>query len=478
MLGLFSTLNLASRSLQTQMAGVEVAGQNLANVNTTGYSRQRVVIETSAAVPTGVGPQGTGAHMAAIQQIVDSLLNDQIQSQASLTGFWDAQQRALQYAQTNLNEFLTGTTTDSTTSSSTSSSGLSEQLNGFFNAFQSVATSPTSMSARQALVSQAQALASSFNQISARLDTLRGDLNLSLQKDADSVNQFLDDIAQLNGQIANLENTTGGTANDLRDQREQKLEGLSKLLNFSMTTTADGSVDVIIDGQTLVSGNQVADRVETYDAGAGTGQLLLRTVSTQTPLALASGSIQGTIDARDGALSNLNTQLEALADEIIAEVNALHRTGYSLTGQTAGDFFSGTGAATIKVSDGIVNDPSSIQAASSLNAAGAAPGDNTVALALANLGSAPLAYLNGLTYSQYYSNSVAELGDALQLSNAQVSNQQTVTTMLTNRRNSVSGVSLDEEMTSLIQFQRAYEASAHLVTTVDQMLQIILNMKS
>src|ERR1044071_8373425 len=106
MLGLFGTLNLASRSLQTQMAGVEVAGQNLANVNTPGYSRQRVMIESNVSIPVSVGMEGTGASAVSIQQVVDTLLNGQIQNQASQTGYWNSQQSALDTLQTSLGEFL------------------------------------------------------------------------------------------------------------------------------------------------------------------------------------------------------------------------------------------------------------------------------------------------------------------------------------------------------------------------------------
>src|SRR4051812_24199765 len=106
MLGLFGTLNLASRALQTQMAGVEVAGQKLANVNTPGYSRQRVMIQSDTSIPVGIGMEGTGASVQSIQQVVDTLLNGQIQTQASQTGYWNTQQSALESLQTSLNEFL------------------------------------------------------------------------------------------------------------------------------------------------------------------------------------------------------------------------------------------------------------------------------------------------------------------------------------------------------------------------------------
>src|SRR5882724_6224164 len=167
MLGLFGTLNLASRSLQTQMAGVEVAGQNLANVNTPGYSRQRVVIQADSSIPTGFGTEGTGASVQAIQQVVDTLLNGQIQNQGNQTGYWNAQQSALQGVQTSLNEFLS--------SGGTSGSGLSANIGNFFNAMQAVASSPTSAEARQAVIGAAQTLATTFQQINARLTSLNQD---------------------------------------------------------------------------------------------------------------------------------------------------------------------------------------------------------------------------------------------------------------------------------------------------------------
>ena len=124
MLGLFGTLNLAARSMQAQMTGVEVAGQNLANVNTTGYSRQRVDIQTSTDVTTGIGPEGTGANATSIQQIVNTLLNSQVQSQQSTSGYWNGQQSALQSAQNALDEFLNGSASTSSTTSATSDSRL------------------------------------------------------------------------------------------------------------------------------------------------------------------------------------------------------------------------------------------------------------------------------------------------------------------------------------------------------------------
>jgi flagellar hook-associated protein 1 FlgK len=473
MLGLFGTLNLAARSLQTQMTGVEVAGQNLANVNTAGYSRQRVDIKTSPDVTTAIGPEGTGANAVAIQQIVNTLLNRQIQGQQSVGGYWNAQQGALQSAETNLNEFLNGTGSSSSTTASadsTTSSGLSSQLSGLFSAFQSLATSPTSMTARQAVINQAQNLAATFNQVDSQLTTLGDALNTSVNSDVGSANKLLSDIASLNSEISYAE-FSGGTANNLLDAREQDLENLSHLVNIQTSTGTGNSVNVSVGGQTLVAGNQVLDSLQTFDAGSG--RLLVQTATGGVPLTLTGGSIQGTIDARDGALATLQGNVNSLAASLVTQVNAIHRSGYSLTGSSNANFFNGTGSGTITVNQSLADNAALIQTSGSATATG----NNTVALALAQLASATQAGLNNQTFGDAYTQTVAGLGNALQTANDQMANQTVVTNMLQTQRSSVSGVNIDEEMTNLMGFQRAYQASAQLVTTVDQMLQTVIGMK-
>src|SRR5438270_8317959 len=178
--GLFDTLNLATRAMQAQQAGVTVTGQNLANANNPAYSRQRVNFQTGDPVPMVGGIQGTGVQVAGIQQIRDSLLDGQITGETSVGGYWTATQTALQNTETQLGQFLdsSSATTDGTSSTSTTGGkGLSTQLNNLFAAFQAVATDPTSLSQRQVLVSQAGSLAGSFNQISARLSGVNQNLN-------------------------------------------------------------------------------------------------------------------------------------------------------------------------------------------------------------------------------------------------------------------------------------------------------------
>ena len=473
MLGLFNTLNLGARALQAEQIGVEVTGQNLANANNPAYSRQTVVLQTSTPTPTSMGMEGTGVEAASIRQVTDQLLNSQIQSEASVGGYWNSQQSALQNAQTQLDEFFNLDSASSTSSdgSTTTSQSLSDQLNSLFNAFQSVATSPTDLTARQSLVNAAQSLASSFNQASQNLSALNNQLNTSVSTGVASANQLLSDIASLNGQIAKA-TASGATANDLMDSREQDLENLSQLVNIQTTTNSDNTISVSIGGQQLVSGSNLSDTLATYDPG--NGQLLVQTATSATPLALTGGSIQGTIDARDGTLTTLRNNLDTMASSLITQVNGIYSNGYDLNGNTGANFFTGTNAGDIAVNSNLVNDPSQVQAAGTANATG----DNSVALQLAQLGNQSIAALNNETFSGAYALDVQNFGDALSNASDQVSNCSSVNTMLLNQRDSESGVSLEEETSNLITYQMAYESSSKIITTVDQMLQTLIDMKS
>lgn len=472
MLGLFNTLNLGARSMMAEEVGVEVTGQNLANASNPAYSRQRVVMQASTPTPTVIGMEGTGVEAASIQQVRNQLLDGQIQAESSVGGYWNTQQSLLEDAQTQLGEFLnlSSSGTSGTSDSTTTSSDLSDQLNSLFNAFQSVATSPTDPAARQSLVNTAQSLASSFNQASQNLSALNDQLNTSIGAGVTSANQILSDIASLNGQIAKA-TASGGNANDLVDSREQDLENLAQLTNLQTTANADGTVSVSIGGQQLVSGGTLSDTLATYDPG--NGQLLVQTATSGTPLTLAGGSIQGTIDARDGTLTTLRNNLDSMASTLITQVNGIYKNGYDLNGNQGADFFTGSDAGSIGVNAALLTDPSQVQAAGS-NAAG----DNTVALQLAQLGNQSLGALNNQTLSGACALSVQNFGNALSSANDQVNNYNSVNTMLLNQRDSVSGVSLEEETTNLINYQKAYEASAKIISTVDKMLSTVIAMKS
>jgi flagellar hook-associated protein 1 FlgK len=380
----------------------------------------------------------------------------------------------LQYAQTSLGELIdrstSGTGATTAAGGASAQSGIQASLNDLFNSFQSLSIAPSSLTERQSLLSRAQTLAGRFNQVDQRIDTLQNSLDSNLKDDVSKANQYLQSIAQLNDDIVRAE-LGGGEANDLRDLRQQRIEELAGLVDLKSTTEPNGTVTITIGGQTLVSDKNVLDTVETYDAGGG--RLMIRTVTGQTPLTLGGGRIQGTIDFRDGSLATLRTNLDEVAATLIAEINTLHAAGFSLTGSTGADFFEGTNAATIRVNNALIQDPRLIQA-SGVNGQN---GDNTVALRLAQLATTRIGSIGGQTIGEKYAQAITSLGLDLSTVNSRISDQSAVSNLLQRQRESVSGVSLDEEMSDLIKYQRAFQASARLVSIIDQMLGEVVNLK-
>ena len=339
-----------------------------------------------------------------------------------------------------------------------------------FGAFQSLSTNPTSSAERQVLILKAQTLATQFNQVSKRFSDLNRLLNQSVATDIDSSNRLLGDIAKLNEQILSVE-IGGGVANDLRDIRQQRLEELGKLVQFTAVDHPSGVVDVVIDGVPMTAGSRVIEGLEVYDPG--NGQILIRGQNSQQPMNLGGGSIQGTLEARDGPIASLRSDIDRLAATLVTEVNAIHAGGYGLNGTTGEDFFTGTDAATLAVNGTLAADPSRIQASGDPTATG----NNQVILRLAQLADKPIAALGNETFAHSYGQSVARLGQSLSSINSQIANQESVQEMLVRQRDSFSGVSLDEEMTDLIKYQKAFEASARLVSLVDEMLDVVISMK-
>ncbi len=472
MLGLFGVLNMGARSMGVQRAGVEVAGQNLANVSNPAYARQRVAISTSITVEGQVGPQGTGSEVTSIVSMRNSILDSQIQAEASTHGMLQSQQTALQYAQaalgTQIDRMATGAEGATAAQGVGGGHGLADSLSSLFNAFQSLSANPTSMAERQTLMMKADGLASQFRQLDSRIGSLANQLNQTIDSEVGSVNQALTNIASLNDKITRMEAISGGTANDLRDMRQAQIEDLAKYVKLDLSNGSGGAINVAIGGVDMIANNQVVETVEAYQVGNKT---YIRAESTDSFLDIKGGSIQGTIEARDVALEDVRASINNIANILIAQVNATHAAGFSLNGSTGANFFTGTDAATIGVNTNLINDPSLIQA----SGVSGATGDNQVALQLAQLSQTEFIY--GQTLTQAYGQTVATFGQALSTVNNDLANQDTVDKMLHSQRDSIGGVSLDEEMTDLTRFQKAFQASARLITTVDEMLDTLVNMK-
>jgi flagellar hook-associated protein 1 len=475
---LFGILNMGGQSLSVEQEATAIAGQNLANVNNPAYADEQLELQEDPAFQTPSGQEGTGVQAVSITSLRDSLLDAQIAAEGSTTGSLTSQQTALQQAEAYLDEELGSS--NSTTAAS-SSNGLTADMSQLFSSLQTLSTDPGNYTDQQAVVTSAQQLADQFNSVSAGLTTVNSDLNSSIQSGVTAANQDLTQIASLNQQIINAE-ATGGTADQLIDQREQTIENLSSYVNLTTSTQSDGAVNVSIGGVTMVSGATTPDSLTTYTGTNGQTYVEAQTAGAFTQ-PLTGGSIEGSITVRDGALADLSSSLNGLATEMSTQFNDAYEPGYSIKNATGQAFFTASGggsitAANITVNPTLAGDPSTFQGSAVTNA----PGNNAVVVALENLASQPITDattgFSGQTLTQYYTQAVGSFGSSLQSVNEQLANSSSVSQMLTTQRASASGVDTDTEMTNLMQFQKAYEASAELVTTVNQMLESVINMKS
>jgi flagellar hook-associated protein 1 FlgK len=466
MSGLFASLNDSVSALTAQSRALEIAGKNLANVNNPNYSRERVLLGSRGTIMTPQGPESMGVTALTLQSLRDSLLDQQVTYETSITAGYNAQQSAYQRAEAGLGENVDGTQNSSGTSS-TSDTGVGAAVDDFFNSFQSLAASPTDNGQRQTLLQSASILTDRLQQANQRLTQVTSDLNSQINTNVSGSNNLIASIAKLNDQIFRLEINNPGSAVDLRDQRQADLEQLAANLPVTTQNTANGQLQLVAKD---TSGNSVilVDGATVNGTLAFDGTKITGGASGAT-LALSAGAIQGSLTARDGGVQTLRDNLDQLSAQLVASVNA----AYNPTGLT-GNFFNpaGTTAGSIALA-------ASVTAGNLKTSDGGPTGDNSVALAIAqlagkNFSTAAGDHIDG-SFSGFFSSTVSNLGQAVATANAQVSDQTNIEHLVRTQRDGVSGVSLDEETADLLKFQRAFQASSRVFNTIDSLLDTVVN---
>ena len=303
-----------------------------------------------------------------------------------------------------------------------------------------------------------------------RLTDLRKSVNDEVSDEITNINVKLEQVAYLAASIGNTE-LVEGAANEVRDAMQHTLEQLSQYVNISTTTNDDGKLSVFVDGAEMVTANAMTNSVQLATDANGMHSLA---DANGDPIQLISGSLKGFVDARDDSITDLQGRLNTLATSLIGQVNSLHQTGYDLTGTNDNTrvFFTGTNAADISVNSDLIDDSRKLQAAGT-----AEVGDNTVIRSIAALGNAVVTGLGDMTFSEHYSNTVSRFGQDMALTDTKLKDQQAVQTMLEKQRDSVQGVSIDEEVANLVSYQRAFQASARLITTMDKLMGDVINMQ-
>jgi flagellar hook-associated protein 1 FlgK len=317
-------------------------------------------------------------------------------------------------------------------------------------------------------------MADTFNHVSESLSSLREEIDLHVDSIVDEINTMAQQIADLNHKIS-LQEIDGHNANTLRDERDQLVFELSKMIEVQSFEDGDGNISVSVgSGRPLVEGTATWT-LSTADNG-GVQNVLWQDSSGATvdiTNQIDSGELKGWIESRDVMLTDYASRLDGLANTIITEVNALHSTGTTLDGVTTTgvDFFSGSNAATIAVNTNIVANTDLIAAA---GAAGTIPGDNSNAISIANLQSDSTLMPGNSTFDGYYNALVGAIGSDVQAAGYNHDHQTTMVHSLENYRQEISGVSLDEEMVNLIQHQHAYNAAAKMINAADEMLSALM----
>jgi flagellar hook-associated protein 1 FlgK len=421
-------LQTALSGLLAEQRAMDVTANNIANSNTEGYTRESAVMAPSPPIEipalsdlTGNGARlGTGVTIETITRIRNEYLDSQYRTQnGSLSGA-ATNSEELEQVQSAFNE--------------PSTSGLASQLSAFWSSWTALANSPTSEAAKEGVVAAGQQLASSLHGLSAQLQTISTQATQQYEARGGAtgeVQSFASQVAQLNGQIR-LAEEAGQQPNEMLDRRDLLLDKLSSLANVTVTKETNGT-DTVTFGdaaEPLVEGTTA--KWPQAMSGAAGGQLgALLSLSSPT-----------------GALATYQGALNGVAESLVTSVNALH---------TKTAFFEGTTAATIKVAV----TPGQVQTSST-----EAAGGNNVALAIAAL--------RGGATDQAYSGLIERVGSDVQSAKDEQTNLKTTVTAISNQRQSVSGVSLDEEMTNLISFQRGYQASARTLTAMDSMIETLI----
>ena len=441
----FIGLETALRGLVASQSALDTTGNNISNASTPGYSRQVAELQTTPAFQqVGSGQLGTGVSVVQYQRIRDNFIDIQYRAQTMRQGSYEAQQSGLSQVEQTLAE--------------PSSNGLSELLSNYWSSWQDVANDPSNMATRQAVISSAQSLADGFNNLSSQLNTIASQTTTQETQTLTQVNTIGTQIAALNTSIQASE-LGGSTPNNLLDQRDTLIDQLSSLANTSVSPSAGaagtlGAVDITFGGATLVTSN-TATTITSPLPNVTSGQL-----------AGMASVVSSITDPTTGYLAQLN----ALAAGLASATNTQNKAGIDLNGNAGGNFFdvtSGNEAGTISVDAGILAAPGTIAASTNGDT-----GDGSNALAISNLQQASL--VNGATIDTSYQQLVTKIGSDSQQAQTNLDNANSIVASLSNQRQSVSGVSLDEEMTNLVSYQRGYEACAKVMAAMDSMLNTLI----
>jgi flagellar hook-associated protein 1 FlgK len=470
-----NAISIARSGLRVQQLAVQVAAQNIANAQTEGYTRQTLLISPNYPQNTPQGVIGTGVRADMVRHR-DAFVDANYRREAGRSAGYNTRNEVLGQIESVLGE--------------PSDTGLSASMDAFFSSWSDLSNSPTSAPAKAMVRQSGLELATALNGTTGRLNEIADQVKSRIVDTVSQINTLAREIAVLNGDITSAE---GGinVASDLRDSRDRMLDQMAKLGNTRVIEAANGSVQVIVDGESLVDGTTARTLDSPSFTTAGSSVTVQVTRNGNSVLFPSDGSALGEmvrilnteISGPNGALG----RLDALASSLVTTTNALHRQGWSASGEALGgsdwvgtptgsqvDFFDPAGltAGTIRLSSAVDADYTTVSAGYVKDSSSS----NQLALDLAALRDDTTTMGGSRSFAGDFRELVTGVALKVSSANNSVAVYDALATNAANRRESISGVSTDEELIRLTQHQQAYGAAAKLLTVADEMLQTLLNL--
>ncbi len=475
----FTSLEVGKRALAAQRLGLDVTGNNIANVNTSNYSRRAANLSETDPKLTTTGYIGTGVLVDTLRTFREEFFDKEIRKNVAKKAAYENEEKAVSKIEAILGE--------------PSENGLSELMTEFFNSFENLSVKPDDLGLRSNVLAKAESLVERFHTISYQLTEMRKQTISELSQSVNDINKLLNEIADLNVKIVSAKAQTGTDIQSFIDKRVEKLENLSSLVGIHTTSNDSGSINVFVNGINVVTGN-VAERlrlVEYVNPFSGEQTLRLATVDQNEAIknyvSPQDGIVYSNLRIYNVVLDDLESsnsfsvakQLDELASAFVQKFNAISVTGWGLDDNDLlppGRYFFEPALGTVKasnirLSDDIKNNPRNIPTSD----APAEPGNNNICLKFARL-STDSTFVDSKTAIDYYAYFLASIGTIGSEATSGRKTTDLISQQLTNQREAVIGVNLDEEAVNLIKFQKAFEASSRVINMTNEILATIVNL--
>ena len=457
---LFGILTVGRNGMMAHQAASQTASHNATNAATPGYTRRMAHIESVDGPPEpGLGSRARGA-----RRVIDPFLERRLLGARSAAGRLGAETNALAV----LDHLFSDSDAD-----------IGSSLDGLTRAFSDLSGRPHDSAARVAVLGRAEQLADSFRYVADEMTRSRGEINERIASEVDAVNQRLHRIAELGAEITKLE-LTGSEAGNLRDARDVLVREVADRIPVKVIERDDGALNLLYDGSfaLVTPEGEVNMLQQRLDPGTGDVRVQVEKAGQRVDIDVDDGSIGGLFDARD-TLATSQSGLDQLAFDVMNAYNGVHQSGFGLDGAGGRDLFvppAGVlgAASSFRLSAAVAGNPDAIAAAAD---ATMLPGDNRVALDLAAVGESRIALGGSATALEGYVALVGAAATRIQQATLQRDSADAAVDQVDALRDAVSGVSVDEAMVDLMQFQRGFQASMTVIQTADEMLQELMNLK-